>query len=128
MLVNVRSMIGLAVVAATLLLSVAKVRATDSNELNPSSYCLACRHLREGCPLCVACYALPSNTPRDTGYYVGGGAAFFGQRRCSDEGTWGWDYAGIVPKQIALNWWHGRRYQGGTGSYRTDGPRLAQPH
>jgi hypothetical protein len=35
------------------------------------------------------------------------------------------DYTGIlVHKKTNLGWWHGSRYQGGVGSYPTDGPRL----
>jgi hypothetical protein len=58
------------------------------------------------------------------GYYVGGGSAWhWGEPRKLNEGTWGWDYKGFgLPKHIALQWSHGRRYQGGTGAYKTDGP------
>ena len=38
------------------------------------------------------------------------------------ESTWGWDYPGrCIYSKIDLLWHHGR-YQGGVGSYRTDGP------
>ncbi|MFL5245528.1 MAG: hypothetical protein ACJ8FY_25820 [Gemmataceae bacterium] len=75
------------------------------------------------CPS-VAPYARPSDTGRYCGYYVGGGSAWRGEPRYPSEGTWGWDYCGfgILPKRIALQWSHGRRYQGGTGAYKTDGP------
>jgi hypothetical protein len=59
------------------------------------------------------------------GYYVGGGCAHpcKADLRCCNEGTWGWDYAGIfVKKRVNLDWTHGRRYQGGTGQYRSAGP------
>ena len=72
---------------------------------------------------------MPSQTPRDIGYVVGGGA--FSRRQGDpptvDEGTWGYDYRGLViPRRVNLLWWHGRRYQGGSGAYGTDGPHL--PH
>jgi hypothetical protein len=70
-------------------------------------------------------WTLPSDTGRLIGYHVGGGALpRFGEPRYGDEGTWGWDYQGILPRRVMLNWWHGRRYQGGAGAYRTEGPHL----
>jgi hypothetical protein len=73
----------------------------------------------------VAWYARPSVTPAYTGYYVGGGCLWRGEPRNLNEGTWGWDYEGkLLNRYIWLNWCHGRRCQGGTGSYRTDGPPL----
>jgi hypothetical protein len=92
--------------------------------------CIACScsaegDCRAGNPQCIARHAQPSNTPSDSGYYVGGGAPFHGQPRFSDEGTWGWDYSGrFLDRRIWLNWWHGERAQGGAGQYKTDGPRL----
>jgi hypothetical protein len=77
-------------------------------------------HARAGCPQVVSPYALPSNTSAYRGYYVGGGAAVHGQPRCPNEGTWGWDYAGLLPRIIALDWWHGAHAQGGGGTYATD--------
>src|SRR5262245_41675295 len=88
-----------------------------------------CGQGRAGCPQCVAWWARPADGQR-VGYYVGGGCPF---RRCADaphpgEGTWGWDYQGwLLPRRVILGWWHGRRYQGGTGAYKTDGPRLHLP-
>lgn len=77
-------------------------------------------HCQAGCPLQVACYARPSDTPQYTGYYVGGGAALGGTHRYCDEGTWGWDYQGrFLPHRVILYWSHWR-YQGGTGSYYTE--------
>jgi hypothetical protein len=72
----------------------------------------------------VAWYAKPSDTGHYRGYYVGGGGTICrGDYPCPNEGTWGWDYRGcLVPKKIFLLWNHGRRYQGGTGSYSPDGP------
>ena len=77
----------------------------------------------------VARWAVPSDTGRYTGYYVGGGSAFHGEPRTPIEGVWGWDYSGacFVPR-IALWWNHGRRYQDGPGDYQTDGPRFIEEH
>lgn len=82
---------------------------------------------RAGCPQCISPLAKPTESPHEIGYYVGGGArerSRCGEERRPHEGTWGTDYAGLlIPKRVELGWWHGRP-QGGTGSYRTDGPRL----
>lgn len=78
-------------------------------------------HCRAGCPLQVACYAVPSETANYVGYYVGGGSAIGGTHRCCDEGTWGWDYRGcLLPHRVIL-YWNYWRYQGGTGAYRNEG-------
>ena len=70
-------------------------------------------------------FSIPSNTRHYGGYQVGGGLPVRGDGPMLDEGTFGWDYFGLTfPKRVALNWSHGARYQGGTGAYRTDGPRL----
>lgn len=67
--------------------------------------------------------AQPTDAPGYVGYHVGGGAAVGGEPRQLHEGTWGWDYQGVLlPRLIRLRWWHGRHHQGGTGQYRTDGP------
>jgi hypothetical protein len=88
----------------------------------PCSNCGLSAHSRTGNAQSVAPYAKPSDTGRYVGYYVGGGAAWRGDPRALNEGTWGWDYQGFgLPRQIALQWTHGRRYQGGTGAYKTDG-------
>jgi hypothetical protein len=86
----------------------------------------ACGMCRAGHPRHVHRWAMPSNTRRDGGYYVGGGLPVRGDARCAQhEGTWGWDYAGLLyTKRVALNWSHGSRHQGGTGAYKTDGPKL----
>ena len=71
--------------------------------------------------------ALPSNGPGSFGYTVGGGslAGHRGDGPLPDDGTWGWDYKGLLlPRKVNLLWWHGRRNQGGTGAYKTDGPKL----
>jgi hypothetical protein len=78
---------------------------------------------RAGCPPCIAWYARPGENCHYTGYYVGGGCAVGGSHRWCSEGTWGWDYKGCcLPRRVLLYWSHGHRYQGGTGSYKTDGP------
>ncbi len=74
---------------------------------------------------CVARYARPSTTPAYGGYFVGGGSAIDGEPRFTSEGTWGWDYFGhLFQRRIALDWWHGERYQGGIGAYKPNGPKL----
>ncbi len=77
----------------------------------------------------MARWAVPSDTGRYTGYWVGGGSAFHGDPREPTEGVWGWDYSGacFVPR-IARWWNHGRYYQGGPGAYRPDGPRFIEEH
>ncbi len=80
------------------------------------------RHCWAGWPQCVSRWARPSSSCHESGYYVGGGAVFGGDARCTHEGTFGWDYNGrLFQKQIWLGWHHGRRSQGGVGAYRTDG-------
>ncbi len=86
------------------------------------------RHARAGWPQCISRWARPSYGCHESGCYVGGGAAFHGDARCTHEGTWGWDYHGrLFTKRIWLGWHHGRRDQGGVGAYKTDGPHLL-PH
>jgi hypothetical protein len=87
-------------------------------------------HVRAGCPQNISCFARPSILPHECGYYVGGGAPCNeGEARYGDEGTWGWDYFGMLGlKKVALNWYHGERYQGGTGAYKTDGPKCEHGH
>ena len=85
---------------------------------------------RVGNPQCVSRFARPTESPHEEGYSIGGGArersVASGERRVT-EGVWGTDYAGlIIPKHTHLRWWHGERYQGGTGSYQTDGPRVVR--
>ena len=83
---------------------------------------------RAGYPLCISPHAVPTYTPDYAGYYVGGGNACGGHPRRAEEGTWGRDYEGtFLPRHVFLGWSHGRRYQGGTGSYRTDGPQVRDP-
>ena len=84
---------------------------------------------RTGYPHRIANYARPSVNPHYGGYFVGGGAPrrtfgrVFGgaETRDRSEGTWGWDYRGPLSlRRVALQWWHGRRQQAGTGSYATE--------
>ena len=85
----------------------------------------ACDFVRAGCPQCQRKITIPSNNHFYGGYYVGGGTPTRGAGRCDDDGTWGWDYAGILfTKRISLNWTAKGRSQGGTGAYKTDGPKL----
>jgi hypothetical protein len=82
-------------------------------------------HERAGCAMLIRPRAIPSNTRYYGGYWVGGGVPIKGDNPAIEEGTFGWDYFGMTfTKRVALNWSHGRRYQGGTGAYKTDGPRL----
>ncbi len=86
-------------------------------------------HRRAGFPQETSRHAKPSDTGRYTGYTVGGGARLRkGDPPLPHEGTWGWDYTGgFFQRRVILGWWHGRRYQGGTGAYRTDGPKALPP-
>jgi hypothetical protein len=80
---------------------------------------------RAGYPRALAGHLEPSSTPGGIGYYIGGGIPCGkGQGRRRDEGTWGWDETGgqHFRRRMILGWSQGRRYQGGTGAYRTDGP------
>ncbi len=84
-------------------------------------------HCRAGWPQETSCLAVHSDTGHYVGYYVGGGnpCCRKGDLPHPDEGTWGWDYSGWrFHRRVMLNWWHGRRYQGGVGAYATDGPNL----
>ena len=85
----------------------------------------ACDFARAGCPQCQRKITIPSNTRFYGGYYVGGGTPTRGAGRYPEDGTWGWDYSGILfPKRIALNWTAKGHFQGSTGAYKTDGPKL----
>lgn len=76
---------------------------------------------RAGCPQQIARHAQVGYRKGYVVYYVGGGAgAPKGEPRTCEEGTFGVDYKPIVPgfrNTVALGWWHGRRWQGGTGQY-----------
>lgn len=111
---------------ATLILTafIAPLCAGDQVSKDCESYD---RHARAGWPQCVAPWARASFGPYESGGYIGGGAPFHGDCRCGHEGTWGWDYNGrLFNKHIWLGWHHGRRNQGGTGAYKSDGPHF--PH
>ncbi len=89
----------------------------------PHRYCLSeCE--RAGDFNWVAPWAKCSMNEHYSAWYVGGGTPFFGRGRCSDEGTWGLDYALLKPKFVWLNWTLGRP-QGGLGAYKTDGGPLS---
>lgn len=80
-------------------------------------------HERVGFPLLLRNHLEPTNAGDSYGYYVGGGGGHGSESRCREEGTYGWDYTGIhFPRRVALGWNHGRKSQGGTGRYQTDGP------
>jgi hypothetical protein len=80
---------------------------------------------RAGHPECIACYARRSDYGPYSGSYVGGSCAFKGWPRGAHEGTWGWDYCGPLHSERPwMQWCHGRRCQGGTGAYKTDGPHV----
>lgn len=81
---------------------------------------------RAGHPDTVACYARAPDDATFIGYPVGGGAPCKrGDYPCPTDGTWGWDYQGCwLKRHVFLYFWHGQRYQGGTGAYKVDGPRL----
>lgn len=78
---------------------------------------------RAGYPRNLAGHLEPTNAGDSCGHYVGGGGGHGAGPRCREEGTFGWDYTGnhLRPRNF-LGWNHGRHYQGGTGSYRTDEP------
>jgi hypothetical protein len=82
---------------------------------------------RAGFPRDFAHHLEPSATSGGIGYYVGGGVPLGNrQLRRRDEGTWGWDETGWHRhrRRTILGWSRGRKYQGGTGAYATDGPHL----
>lgn len=80
---------------------------------------------RAGYSQSVSPIAMESYNEHYSGGYIGGGTLFGRHGRTCQEGTWGWDYSPLrsMSPQRFLGWSHGRRYQGGTGSYRTDGPK-----
>ena len=103
-------------IAALLMATSVKADPPDSWENNR----------RAGFPQEVSRFARPSDTGRYIGYTVGGGARLRkGDQPLAHEGVWGWDYSGgLFQRRVILGWWHGRRYQGGSGAYRTDGPKV----
>jgi hypothetical protein len=80
---------------------------------------------RAGYPRSLSGHLEPSRTAGGIGYYVGGGVPLgHGEGRRASDGTWGWDETGSrhFRRRTILGWSQGRKYQGGTGAYRTDGP------
>lgn len=73
---------------------------------------------RAGNPYAVAPWAKYSITKLYEACWVGGGLPIGGRGRTCQEGTWGLDYAGLLPRKIWLRW--GAPYQGGTEGYATD--------
>jgi hypothetical protein len=91
--------------------------------------CIPHTHERAGYPREPAGHLEPSATPGGIGYYIGGGVPighkhFLDEGRTREDGTWGWDETGGVHcrRRVILGWSHGRKFQGGTGDCRTDGP------
>ena len=81
---------------------------------------------RAGNPRGLCNHPEASVTSGGIGYYVGGGVCLGhgpGHARYPDEGTWGWDDTGFHSwrRRVILGWSHGRKYQGGTGAYWTEG-------
>jgi hypothetical protein len=81
---------------------------------------------RAGYPQRVAFWARPQNPRAYTGYFVGDRAhSYHDSNRIANQGTWGWDYVGKrLKRAVRAGGPHLPRYQGGTGSYEPDGPRL----
>jgi len=83
------------------------------------------QEIRSGHSSSIAPWAQPAMTRHYSGGIVGGGAARSGEDRNQIQGTWGWDFHGLLPrKNIWLGWFHGRKDQGGRGAYKTEGPRI----
>src|SRR5947208_9113326 len=53
-------------------------------------------HAQAGCAMLIRPHAIPSNTPHFGYYRVGGGVPIHGDAPMLDEGTFGWDYYGIL--------------------------------
>jgi len=83
---------------------------------------------RAGYPRGLKGHLEESATAGGIGYHVGGGVHghVHSEPRFPDEGTWGWDETGchLFRHRVVLGWSHGRKYQGGTGAYWTDGHPL----
>jgi hypothetical protein len=78
-----------------------------------------------GYPYCVSPVSMVSYNEHYSGGYIGGGKFLGGDYPCPHQGTWGWDYTPFRPmsSKIFLRWSNGRHYEGGTGAYKTDGPK-----
>jgi len=88
-----------------------------------------CEVARSGDTACPACWAIPTDPYRYSGYYVGGGTCcpYASCPRYGDQGTWGWDYVGYCVKPLVrLAWWKSPHYQGGPGNYAPDGPNCME--
>jgi len=82
---------------------------------------------RAGQPQEISRFARPFDGSRMIGYPIGGGALNRHKAEAPNaaDGTWGLDYSGwLIQRRVDLGWWHGRRYQGGAGAYKTDGPKI----
>ncbi len=83
---------------------------------------------RPGRPDEIHRHAISQDAENNIGHPIGGGAPSLLARNVRnseapgvDEGTWGWDYSGRwFPSRVVLNWWHGRKQQGGEGAYKVD--------
>jgi hypothetical protein len=72
----------------------------------------------------VAWWAVPSDTGHYVGYSVGGSRVWHGCEPAPDEGTWGWDYGGLlVHPRIRLLWSHGG-WRRDVPAYRTVGTNV----
>jgi len=110
-------------------LAIVSAACVTADSAEPCPHCQKTmdHHARAGYPQKVAPWARPSVNPAYDGYYVGGGAPFsHGSGPCNPaDGVWGWDYFGrVYSRRVALGWWHGERWQGGAGAYKTDGPKV----
>jgi hypothetical protein len=84
---------------------------------------------RAGQPQQVRRLTSPTYTGAYNGGWVGGGAGILGDQPRMNEGVWGRDYVGLAfPRYVRPLWLHGRRQQGGTGAYSSDGPRIIKRH
>jgi len=115
------NMLRLLALVAGMIAAVWPPTAVLADDACPRTGCWRCC---PGYPPRVGILCAPSNTWHYGGYYVGGGTIFRGgEPRDVNEGTWGWDYGGLLNhKWVVLDWSHGRRYQAGGGTYRTAGP------
>jgi hypothetical protein len=72
----------------------------------------------------VAWWARPSDTGHYVGYSVGGGRLWHGDPPAPDEGTWGWDYGGLLlHPHIRLLWSRGC-WRRDVPAYRTVGTNV----
>ena len=116
--------IGAALLGGSLLAAGASAQSPDNCAAEYQA--LLPRLERAGRPDCVAPRARHTYGPKYHGYYVGGGALFYGEPdrlhgepRYSYEGTFGMDYDPWYSR-VRLQWFHGTRYQQGEGQYEPD--------